>query len=138
MALKQSFVCVVAGLAIASTACGMLSTSASAPSSPPACARKFVAAITSPGPTQGVWDCLSTAYQSRLQGEGDAVFALQVPLWTKPHYIGLDRNIALFDLTVNGEVEPSVYSPPVNHVVMAVYLDAQGRVDHAKSATPTG
>lgn len=102
------------------------------------CAGKFIAAITSPDPTPGVWDCLTDAYQSRLQGEGDAVFAVKVPLWTQARYLGLDRNIALFDLTVNGQVEPAVYSPPVTHVVMAVYLDAQGRVDHAKSATPTG
>lgn len=46
------------------------------------------------------------------------------------------RNITLFDLTVNGRVDPSVYIPPVMHVVMAVYLDPQGLVDHAKSATP--
>ena len=57
-------------------ACG---PSASANADPPRCANTFVRAITSSEPTPGVWKCLSTSYQSRLQGEGDAVFALDVP-----------------------------------------------------------
>jgi len=115
-------------------ACG---PSASANAEPPRCAKTFVHAITSSDPTPGVWECLSTSYQSRLQGEGDAVFALDVPLWSNYRYLGQDRNIALFELTVNGRVEASVYNPPVTHVIMAVYLDGSGHVDHAKAATPT-
>lgn len=115
-----------------------MTTASADPKSPPACAGTFVAAITSPDPTPGIWDCLTTEYQTRLQGQGDNVFAVKIPLWTHPRYIGQDRNIVLFDLTVNGAVEPTVYNPPVSHVVMAVYLDGQGHVDHAKSATPTG
>ncbi|HVH64292.1 MAG TPA: hypothetical protein VNA65_11905 [Candidatus Dormibacteraeota bacterium] len=136
MELTRTLVCVFACLAVA--ACGQSAPSATSSKSPPSCAGTFAAAITSADPTPGVWDCLSAAYQNRLQGEGDGVFALETPLWTHPHYLGLDRNIALFDMTVNRQVEPAVYNPPVTHVVMAVYLDQQGRVDHAKAATPTG
>jgi len=103
---------------------------------PPACATTFARAITSSDPTPGVWDCLTPAYQSRLQGEGDGVFAVDVPLWSHYRYIGLDRNIALFELTVNDHVDANVYDPPVTHVIIAVYLDRSGRVDHAKAATP--
>ena len=53
---------------------------------------------------------LTPAYQSRLQGEGDSVFALEVPLWSKYRYLGQDRNIALFELTVNGRVDTTVYN----------------------------
>jgi hypothetical protein len=80
---------------------------------------------------------LTPAYQSRLQGQGDGVFALDVPLWNHYRYIGMDRNIVLFELTVNGGVDANVYNPPVTRVIMAVYLDVGGLVDHAKAATPT-
>jgi hypothetical protein len=122
---------------IAITTCGSPSYSLSASTAgPPPCARTFVVAITSSDPTPGVWACLSDSYRNRLQGQGDYVFALATPLWTRYRYLGQDHNIAMFDLTVNARVEPAVYNPPVSHVIMAVYLDAQGRVDHAKAATP--
>lgn len=65
------------------------------------------------------------------------MFALDVPLWTHYRYLGQDSNIALFELTVNGRVDATVYNPPVTRVIMAVYLDSSGHVDHAKAATPT-
>lgn len=104
---------------------------------PPSCAKTFVTAITSAGETPGVWNCLTDSYHHRLEGHGDGVFAVTTPLWTGYRYLGLDRNIAMFDLSVNGRVEPAVYNPPVSHVIMAVYLDGAGRVDHAKAATPS-
>lgn len=125
-------------VALVMTACAAQVPSPTGTNTPPACARTFVSAITSADPTPGVWDCLSPTYQTRLEGEGDGVFALNTPLWTHPRYIGQDHNIALFDLTVNGAVDQSVYNPPVSHIVMAVYLDGHGLVDHAKAATPTG
>ena len=94
-------------------------------------------AITSSDATPGVWDCLTDGYHTRLQGQGDGVFALDTPLWSRYRYLGQDRNIAMFDLTVNGGVEPAVYNPPVRNVIMAVYLDRDGRVDRAKAATPS-
>lgn len=132
----RALVCVFAFTTLCLTSCGGQTPARSASAAPPRCAGTFVSAITSPDPTPGVWDCLTASYQSRLQGAGDGIFAVRIPLWTLPRYIGLDHNIALFDLTVNGRVDPSVYNPPVMHVVMAVYLDPQGLVDHAKSATP--
>jgi hypothetical protein len=123
--------------------CATIALCACAPQASPAraqaprCANTFVHAITSSQPTPGVWDCLTSAYQSRLQGEGDNVFALDVPLWTGYRYLGQDRNIALYELTVNERVDASVYNPPVMHVIMAVYIDGTGYVDHAKAATPT-
>jgi hypothetical protein len=108
-----------------------------ATSEPPHCAKTFVIAITSSEATPGVWTCLSEGFHARLQGHGDAVFAVTVPLWSHFRYLGDDRNIAMFDLTVNVRVESIVYNPPVSHVIMAVYLDREGRVDHAKAATPT-
>lgn len=125
-------------LVIALTTCGSPhSAVATAKANPPACAATFVLAITSSDATPGVWDCLTESYHSRLQGRGDDVFALMTPLWTGFRYLGLDRNIAMFDMTVNGRVEPAVYNPPVSNVIMAVYLDGIGRVDHAKAATPS-
>ena len=132
MRLARLVLCALVLTALCS--CGQ---SAAANAQPPRCANTFVHAITSPDPTPGVWECLSPSYQSRLLGEGDAVFALDVPLWSNYRYLGQDRNIALFELTVNGRVEASVYNPPVTHVIMAVYLDGSGHVDHAKAATPT-
>ena len=122
---------------LALATCTPVSSSHASSSQPPSCASTFVDAITSSDPTPGVWDCLTPAYQSRLQGEGDSVFALEVPLWSKYRYLGQDRNIALFELTVNGRVDATLYNPPVMHVIMAVYLDIAGRVDHAKAATPS-
>jgi|SRR5712664_3000452 len=127
----------LACLAMALSTCGSPSTPSASKSDPPACAKTFVNAVTSSDPTPGVWDCLTEAYQTRLSGYGDNVFAMNVPLWSHYHYLGQYRNIAMFDLTVNGDVERSVYNPPVSHVLMAVYLDSRGRVDHAKAATPT-
>lgn len=121
-------------VACALYACG---SPQSAGANAPSCANTFAHAITSSTPTPGVWDCLTSAYQGRLHGEGDGVFALDTPLWSGYRYLGQDRNIALFELTVNGRVDANVYNPPVTHVIMAVYLDASGHVDHAKAATPT-
>ena len=135
---RHAFSALAVCAAIAICACAPTSTQASASRlQPPSCASTFANAITSSDPTPGVWDCLTPAYQSRLQGEGDSVFALEVPLWSKYRYLGQDRNIALFELTVNGRVDATVYNPPVMHVIMAVYLDIAGRVDHAKAATPS-
>ena len=124
-------------LVTASTCASPSSPQATSRSEPPRCAKTFVNAITTSDATPGVWDCLSPAYQNRLEGQGDRVFAVDVPLWTRYRYLGADHNIALFDLTVNGTVEPAVYNPPVSHVIMAVYLDSAGKVDHAKAATPS-
>ena len=104
---------------------------------PPRCARTFVIAITSSRPTPGLWDCLTNDYQSRLHSQGDGVFTLRVPLWSGFRYLGLDSDIAMFDLTINADVEQSVYRPPVSHVILALYLAADGRVDRARTATPT-
>jgi hypothetical protein len=124
------------GLAMTALCACSASTGAQA-GAPPPCASTFARAITSSEATPGVWDCLTPSYQARLQGEGDGVFALNTPLWDGYRYLEQDRNIALFELTVNGRVDASVYNPPVMHVIMAVYLDPAGRVDHAKAATPT-
>jgi len=124
-------------LMVVSTCAQPSSPQATSRSEPPRCAKTFVNAITSSDATPGVWDCLSPAYQNRLEGQGDRVFAVDVPLWTHYRYLGVDHNIALFDLTVNGTVEPAVYNPPVSHVIMAVYLDSGGKVDRAKAATPS-
>ncbi|TMF38298.1 MAG: hypothetical protein E6I27_06330 [Chloroflexi bacterium] len=89
--------------------------------------RRHIPGHHQPRPDARVWDCLSAAHQSRLQGEEDAVFALDVPLWSRYRYLGQDDNIALFELTVNWRVDPKVYNPPVMHVIMAVYLAAAAR-----------
>ena len=120
-------------LIFATFACGQ---PVAAKAEPPRCAKTFVIAITSSSATPGVWNCLSDAYQGRVQGHGDAVFALNTPLWTRYHYVGQDRDISIFNLTVSAYVEPAVYDPPVSQVIMAVYLDKDGRVDRAKAATP--
>ena len=137
--MRPARVFVIAFAALAITTCGSPGAPAANHSvvEPPPCAKTFVISITSDEATPGVWDCLTDSYHTRLQGQGDDVFALTTPLWTGYRYLGLDHNIAMFDLTVNGRVEPAVYNPPVSHVIMAVYLDATGRVDHAKAATPT-
>ena len=137
MRLARLFVVVL--LAGTITTCSRLGPQVAATSSPdpPQCAKIFVIAITSSEATPGVWDCLSEGFHARLQGQGDNVFALVAPLWSHYRYLGADHNIAMFDLTVNARVEAAVYNPPVSHVIMAVYLDSNGRVDHAKAATPT-
>lgn len=121
-------------LLVSISACG--SSAAARSPDPPSCAKTFVIAITSTQATPGVWDCLTESYHNRLQGQGDGVFAVNTPLWTGYRYLGPDNNIAMFDLTVNSQVEPAVYNPPVSHVIMAVYLDGAGHVDRAKAATP--
>jgi hypothetical protein len=134
MRTARLFSCVCGLALLALCAC---SPSGGAKAAAPPCATTFARAITSSDPTPGVWDCLTSSYQARLQGEGDGVFALNTPLWNRYRFVGQDQNIALFELTVNGRVDASVYNPPVMHVIMAIYLDRTGRVDHAKAATPS-
>lgn len=132
MRLARLLVCALAICAV--SACG--SGAVNRAEAPP-CATTFAHAVTSPDPTPGVWDCLTASYRGRLQGQGDGVFAVPTPLWTHYRYLGQDRNIALFELKVNGHVDATVYDPPVTHVIMAVYLDPSEHVDRAKAATPS-
>src|SRR5256714_3807666 len=137
MRLARLFVVVL--LAGAITTCSRSGSQVAANSSPdpPQCANIFDIAITSSEATPGVWDCLSEGFHARLQGQGDHVSALVAPLWSHYRCLGAAHIIAMFDLTVNASVEATLFNPPVSHVIMAVYLDSDGRVDHAKAATPT-
>src|SRR5689334_8295078 len=99
MRLARLLVVPLAAFAI--TTCGLPDRpSAASQADPPRCAKTFVTAITSSAATPGVWNCLTDGYRNRLEGEGDGVFAVTTPLWSHYRYLGQDRNIAMFDLTV--------------------------------------
>src|SRR5256885_14329971 len=129
---------VVVLLAGAITTCSRSGPQVAATSSPdpPQCAKIFVIAITSSEATPGVWDCLSEGFHSRLQGQGDNVFALVAPLWSHYRYLGADHNIAMFDLTVNARVEAALYNLRLVTRIRALNVTSQVAFDTPKPLRP--
>lgn len=101
------------------------------------CADKMAQATTTTTAVPGLWNCLTPAFQTKLDanGQGKSDSSLSIGVAIRTEFLGADSDFATYELILNPAVAQQAGT---KWVELTVWLDpaGSGRVDNVGVANP--